>query len=645
MACYLTAYAVSGTPDYLAIQNTIVASADWYGFLTILPDHEVCLIHSLGRHCSGLGKQTAAHNRFYGLLGEKVGDQLPPLVMAPSTGLVPWLKVQDKSRPTREDVAGLENGATKTILAPIGDLDDEQDERPSVSVQNLCYVPKAWAAHFLAPMTPFKALGVFRSLMASIPAADHDDFNFIEAWLLVACTHTATAPGESTLTAKWQRPHLDRTVLHWIQRHSQHVNQMPAPGMGAAGPPVGGLDPQECFNKALETVAALKPVSETKKYTTAELQRIRAACSLTVAEMETCLPPFHARLLAEGRTKRGTEAVLAQALRPTDDSDDPGLIYISPELVQDIRECKYGLGWDTSFRNCHRGLSPFAVPHMSLRHQQERLLYQDRLGKASMTTVGDIEKGEESPSSSPKTYHGCLQLLSNYIKLLSEVVGSRSAHLREVVAIRRKLRQKVDLYIDMGPKEIIYLLWAIFLDAREVFSAQVTDAEMAPESQLKYTTSFLGVGRIPMDILGVPLAQFKAHDSTSTAGTELSSLSSGPDLFKPADFVAPKNTSVPDDISAITMPLLEQFPNVTTTALMSHGQLGFEDIRVGNKGACLNYNLLGICSDPKCSYRHSRAKPTAERIKAVVSSLGPAVQAYLTTGGVAASTKRKRATS
>jgi hypothetical protein len=158
----------------------------------------------------------------------------------------------------------LENGLTKTIPVPIGDLDDEQDERPAVSVQNLCYVPKAWAAHFLAPLTPFKALGVFRSLMASIPAADHEDFNFIEAWLLVACTHTATAPGESTLTAKWQRPHLDRTVLHWIQRHSQHVNQMSAPRMGAAGPPVGGLDPQERFNKALKTVAALKPCQRRK---------------------------------------------------------------------------------------------------------------------------------------------------------------------------------------------------------------------------------------------------------------------------------------------------------------------------------------------------------------------------------------------
>jgi hypothetical protein len=643
LSSYLGAYAGSGTPDYSAIQATILTSGDWYGFLTVLPDHQVCLVHSLGKHSSGLGRPTPAHNRIFGLLGEKIEDQLPPLVMVPSAGLLPWLKIQNMHQPTPEDLQDLANRGATTVLRPqleSGTEDQDEDkDRPQVSVQNLCFIPKPWAAHFLAPLSPWGALQTFRSLLASLPVVDHFDFDFIEAWLKVACTHTLTVPGESRLCARWQRPYGDRRVLQWIRRHSQYVNQMPQ-GVAQAGAPIG-LDPQECFNKALETVAALKPVQEAKKYTTAELQRIRAACSLSVAEMGTILPPFHMRLLAEGRTKRGTESVLAQALRPRDDTDDPGLIYVSPELVADMMACKYGLGWDTSYRNCHRGLSPFAVPHMSLRHQQERLLYQDRLGKASMTTMGDVEKGEETPSTSPKSYHGCLQLLSNYIKLLTEIVGLRSTHLCEIIAIRRKLRQKVDLYIDMGPREILFLLWAIFLDAREVFSQQIEDTDAVPESQLKYTTSFLGVGRIPMDILGVPIAQFGADGSSGTTTTELSSMSSGGDLFKPADFVSPKNTSVPDDISAITMPLVQQHPQITANTLMSHGSLTFEDIRVGNKGACLNYNLLGICSDPKCSYRHSRAKPTPERIKAVVDILRPAVQSYLTSGGLA-ERKRKR---
>ena len=120
-----------------------------------------------------------------------------------------------------------------------------------------------------------------------------------------------------------------------------------------------------------------------------------------------------------------------------------------------------------------------------MKHQQERSAYQDRLLKATTTTLGDVEKGKSSPSPAPQDYHGLLQLLSNYIGLLGILAGTRSAHTREVVAIRRELRGKVDLYIDMGPREIIFLLWAIFLDAQEFFSHQVVGpTNPLPESQL-----------------------------------------------------------------------------------------------------------------------------------------------------------------
>jgi hypothetical protein len=77
-----------------------------------------------------------------------------------------------------------------------------------------------------------------------------------------------------------------------------------------------------------------------------------------------------------------------------------------------------------------------------------------------------------------------------------------------------------------------------------VFSQHVKDAEYILGSQLKYTMSFLGVGQMPMDILGVPVAQFRA-DEANTVVTELSFMSSGG--------VSTKNLSMPDDISAITI--------------------------------------------------------------------------------------------
>jgi hypothetical protein len=92
-----------------------------------------------------------------------------------------------------------------------------------------------------------------------------------------------------------------------MQRHTQYVNAMPGGVMAMpAGP---ALDPQECFNKALETMAALKPSQEAKKYSQAELQRLRAACSLTVAGMEAGLPNLHAKILEEGRTTKGIKVV------------------------------------------------------------------------------------------------------------------------------------------------------------------------------------------------------------------------------------------------------------------------------------------------------------------------------------------------
>jgi hypothetical protein len=63
---------------------------------------------------------------------------------------------------------------------------------------------------------------------------------------------------------------------------------------------------------------------------------------------------------------------------------------------------------------------------------------------------------------------------------------------------------------------------------------------------------------------------------------------------------------------------------------MSSGALKYDDLRVGQRGACLNQNLLGRCSNPKCTYIHGVARPTAERAKEVAAKLGPAVTSLMT---------------
>ena len=67
---------------------------------------------------------------------------------------------------------------------------------------------------------------------------------------------------------------------------------------------------------------------------------------------------------------------------------------------------------------------------------------------------------------------------------------------------------------------------------------------------------------------------------------------------------------------------------------MSHANLRYAAIRVGNKGACLNFNLLGICSDTNCSYRNTKANASSKRIKEVKIKLELAIDAYATEGGI-----------
>jgi hypothetical protein len=76
----------------------------------------------------------------------------------------------------------------------------------------------------------------------------------------------------------------------------------------------------------------------------------------------------------------------------------------------------------------------------------------------------------------------------------------------------------MDLFIGIGLKEIVYLVWSIFLDAPEFFAHQIQDTDTLPESSLRYTMSFLGVGRIPTDLLGVPLSQFLVASQPPSSG-------------------------------------------------------------------------------------------------------------------------------
>jgi hypothetical protein len=128
------------------------------------------------------------------------------------------------------------------------------------------------------------------------------------------------------LTAKWQALVIDWKVNRWMEWHMEYVNVVPFRTLApTAQAKVGALDPQTCFDKAMDdTITALTLTLKGKKYSITELQHLQVACSLTVAKMTTNLvPKLYQSLLTEGQSNRGTEeSVLANALRPTADNDN-----------------------------------------------------------------------------------------------------------------------------------------------------------------------------------------------------------------------------------------------------------------------------------------------------------------------------------
>ena len=89
---------------------------------------------------------------------------------------------------------------------------------------------------------------------------------------------------------KWQNPHSDRRLPAWMLRHTRFVNSVPMMSVPQVG---NSLDPQECFNKSLEAVAALNKTAEKKQYSDSDLRRLCAECLLTKAEMLTSTRTFH----------------------------------------------------------------------------------------------------------------------------------------------------------------------------------------------------------------------------------------------------------------------------------------------------------------------------------------------------------------
>ena len=79
-----------------------------YSQLIDIPDSvsrgPILMVKLIGRFRYGISKHTPLYNRIFGLMGEKVGDQLPPTTMVPKAGLVTWFHMEESYQTLAEDL-------------------------------------------------------------------------------------------------------------------------------------------------------------------------------------------------------------------------------------------------------------------------------------------------------------------------------------------------------------------------------------------------------------------------------------------------------------------------------------------------------------------------------------------------------------
>jgi hypothetical protein len=143
------------------------------------------------------------------------------------------------------------------------------------------------------PNVTLGALKVFRRLLLTIPQRLKGSFGFLGAWLGIACTKEGREE-DSVLKAKWQTPPAERRMIAWMQKRTDYLNGVPAAdlaritGTGFGRDNGDYPDPQECFNKALELVAALQQQRQGATFSQNAPSRCQKWRLLSPSSMHNC---------------------------------------------------------------------------------------------------------------------------------------------------------------------------------------------------------------------------------------------------------------------------------------------------------------------------------------------------------------------
>jgi hypothetical protein len=257
-------------------------------------------------------------------------------------------------------------------------------------------------------------------------------------------------------------------------------------------------------------ITGMKGASEVERekkdrYAAHEKLKILAACGLHPDDWDQ-VPPIYGKICEDGRSVAAVRAVMEQEYHETTlTSEIPSSVFLSTQLVSDVKEIKFGWHESHAYSSSHRGVSPFAVPHTPIEsHSALRALEEDSAATTT-TTIADVRAACTGPPPCPADYYSFLQMLcAYYIKLLMMLFRSQCEHLAQVLQIYSIFQRRVGMFQSVTRVQVGHLLWAVFIDARTNFSTHHDTMGNPPVSHIAWMVSALQGGSLP-GALGTPI--------------------------------------------------------------------------------------------------------------------------------------------
>ena len=615
---------------YSNLSHDILSSHEFNGFLAVIQEDDqakVVVLHTLRRYAVGIGASAQFSGRTFGFLGDCRGDQMPQLVILPeNTGLTSILTVASFMIPSEESIAAFIANPLRSGLVPGPTANAANAELADLST--LVFCPRLWAAHFMVPVPLFQAYATLKALILQQgDAAVTNVASPLVDWFWHAMCRHGNAPRTRPISrARFNAvaPVVNAQVTYWAAASiapfifRPAVTPVPLQAVPIQALPEGGGHGQKENSKAV--------------FSQTELEYLERVCCVEINQDDvvlqgdgilTYLPRIYGLIASEGKKKDRVRRLLSQETSslPRNAYQIPVNVAISEDLVQDVISLRFAYNDDDlSYINCHRGLTPFTVPQLTIEQRIKRRRLDSLLNRASHVSVADLEASETTPAATPGTYDSTIKQIAAYAALAEALVGTQCDHLIKVNAIRRYLILEQAQLSTLTATECAALLWAIFLDSRQFFR-EGYNPNVLPRSNLGTTLTMLMSGTI-VAARSMPASQLLGGRSDAT---EQPSHNPQPSAAQPGNHTM----VVPPAIATVIATIKARQRHCSALTLLERADAAA--LTLGPPRSCMQLRLFGKGQASDCGYRHGKSPPTEANITKVVSTL-KAIALALTAG-------------